>query len=67
MGSVAGGGIVLVAQSSQPTAAPAAVEVRADCNQDGADDLAIGAPLERVGGLFAAGAAHVLYGCRPVG
>ena len=50
------------AQSSQPTAAPAAVEVRAHFNHDGADDLAIGAPFERVGGLFAAGAAHVLYG-----
>jgi FG-GAP repeat len=50
------------AQSSQPTAAPAAVEVRADFNHDGADDLAIGAPFERVGGLFAAGAAHVLHG-----
>jgi hypothetical protein len=50
------------AHSSQPTAAPAAVEVRADFNHDGADDLAIGAPSETVGGLFAAGAAHVLYG-----
>jgi hypothetical protein len=49
-------------QSSQPTAAPAAVEVRADFNHDGADDLAIGAPFERVAGLFAAGAVHVLYG-----
>jgi hypothetical protein len=38
------------------------VEVRADFNHDGADDLAIGAPSETVGGLFAAGAAHVLYG-----
>jgi hypothetical protein len=50
------------AQTSQPTAAPAAVEVRADFNHDGADDLAIGAPFERVAGLVAAGAAHVLYG-----
>jgi hypothetical protein len=50
------------AQTSQPTTAPAAVEVRADFNHDGADDLAIGAPSERVGGLVAADAVHVLYG-----
>jgi hypothetical protein len=32
------------------------VEVRADFNHDGAGDLAIGAPFERVGGIGAAGA-----------
>ena len=50
------------AHSGQPTAASGAVEVRADFNHDGADDLAIGAPRESVGGLVAAGAVHVLYG-----
>jgi hypothetical protein len=50
------------AQSGQPTAASAAVEVRADFNHDGADDLAIGAPHETVGSVVAAGAVHVLYG-----
>jgi FG-GAP repeat protein len=48
------------AQSGQPTATSGAVEVRADFNHDGADDLAIGAPFERVGGLLATGAVHVL-------
>ena len=38
------------------------MEVRADFNHDGAGDLAIGAPFERVGGVGAAGAVHVLYG-----
>jgi hypothetical protein len=38
------------------------VAVRADFNHDGADDLAIGAPFESVGSLFAAGAVHVLDG-----
>jgi hypothetical protein len=50
------------AQSSQPATAPAAVEVRADFNDDGADDLAVGAPFESLGGLSTAGAVHVLYG-----
>jgi hypothetical protein len=49
-------------QSSQPAAAPAAVEVRADFNHDGADDLAIGAPSEDLGSFGSAGAVHVLYG-----
>jgi hypothetical protein len=38
------------------------VEVRADFNDDGADDLAVGAPFESLGGLSTAGAVHVLYG-----
>jgi hypothetical protein len=50
------------AQSSQPTAASAAVEVRADFNHDGADDLAVGAPFERVGSVTLAGAVSILPG-----
>jgi FG-GAP repeat len=36
--------------------------LQADFDGDGADDLAIGAPLESVGSIFAAGAVNVLYG-----
>jgi FG-GAP repeat len=46
----------------QPAAAPAAVDVRADFNNDGADDLAVGVPFETVGGSRSAGAVNVLYG-----
>jgi FG-GAP repeat protein len=44
----------------QPT--PAAVDVQADFNNDGADDLAVGAPFETVGGSRSAGAVNVLPG-----
>jgi hypothetical protein len=46
---------------SQPTAQPNA-GVRADFNQDGLADLAIGAPSEDVGSISDAGAVTVLYG-----
>jgi FG-GAP repeat len=36
--------------------------LQADFDGDGADDLAIGAPLESVGSILAAGAVNVLYG-----
>jgi hypothetical protein len=36
--------------------------VHSDFNGDGYEDLAIGAPSERVNGYFAAGAVHVVYG-----
>lgn len=44
-----------------PEAARAAV-ARADFNNDGFADLAIGSPVERVGGADAAGAVTVIYG-----
>ncbi len=44
------------AQPADPTS------VQADFNQDGADDLAIGVPLEDVGGVPDAGVVNVLYG-----
>src|SRR5262245_20147714 len=42
--------------------AQAAVEVRADFNGDGFEDLAIGAPRNKINGDEIAGAVHVLYG-----
>jgi hypothetical protein len=43
--------------------APAAVgTLQADFNNDGADDLAVGVPLEDVGSAVDAGAVNVLYG-----
>jgi hypothetical protein len=46
------------------TAAQAAPvrSLEADFNGDGADDLAVGVPLENVGSVAAAGAVNVLYG-----
>ena len=44
-----------------PEAARAAV-ARADFNNDGFADLAVGSPVERVGGADAAGAVTVIYG-----
>ena len=51
-----------LAQSSQPAAAQQAAGVRADFNQDGFADLAIGSPFEDVGSVPDAGAVNVLYG-----
>jgi hypothetical protein len=51
-----------VAQSSQPTAVQEAAGVRADFNQDGFADLAVGAPFEDVGSTPEAGTITVLYG-----
>jgi hypothetical protein len=45
--------------AAQPTAAGS---VRADFNNDGADDLAVGVPDENVGSIPAAGGVNVLYG-----
>lgn len=38
------------------------IDVSSDFNGDGIQDLAIGVPLEDIGGIFNAGAVHVLYG-----
>jgi hypothetical protein len=51
-----------LAQSSQPAAAQQAAGVRADFNQDGFADLAVGSPFEDVGSVPDAGAVNVLYG-----
>jgi hypothetical protein len=51
-----------VAQGSQPAAVQQAGGVRADFNQDGFADLAVGAPFEDVGSIPEAGAVTVLYG-----
>jgi FG-GAP repeat len=48
-----------VAHGSTPVQAPS---LRADFNNDGAADLAVGAPTEGVGAVDAAGAVTVLYG-----
>ena len=49
-------------KTSQPAAAQQAADVRADFNQDGFADLAIGAPGEAIGSFSDAGAVSVLYG-----
>jgi hypothetical protein len=49
-------------QESPAAPAPAAGSLRADFNQDGFADLAIGAPEEDVGAIAGAGAVNVLYG-----
>ena len=54
-----GGGIAGVAESSDFFGAALAA---GDFNNDGADDLAIGAPFEDVGSALDAGAINVLYG-----
>jgi hypothetical protein len=51
-----------VAHTSQPAAVQQAAGVRADFNQDGFADLAIGVPFEAIGSLTDAGAVTVLYG-----
>jgi hypothetical protein len=48
--------------SGAPDRAPAAQAARVDFNDDGFTDLAVGAPLEDVGGAADAGALNVLYG-----
>jgi hypothetical protein len=50
------------AQPSRPAAVQQAASLRADFNQDGFADLAIGAPGEDIGSLAAAGTVTVLYG-----
>ena len=42
--------------------AEATIEVRADFNGDGFDDLAVGVPFEEVDGILNAGAVNVFYG-----
>jgi hypothetical protein len=50
-----------IAHGSTTQAAPAP-SLEADFNNDGADDLAIGAPFEDIGSVLDAGAINVLYG-----
>jgi hypothetical protein len=51
-----------LAQESPAAPAPASGSLRADFNQDGFADLAIGVAWQDVGAVGAAGAVHVLYG-----
>jgi hypothetical protein len=66
--AVAGAGLALpIVAVAQPTSTPAVAAVagagvRADFNGDGFSDLAVGIPLEDVGGVANAGAVQVLYG-----
>jgi hypothetical protein len=46
---------VMVARSDAAGAAPPGARVEADFNGDGAEDLAVGAPFERVGSVPFAG------------
>jgi hypothetical protein len=48
--------------SSVAPAAPEAPSVRADFDNDGAEDLAVGSAFEGAGGVAEAGTVHVLYG-----
>ena len=50
------------ATGAAAASAPAAPTVRADFNNDGAEDLAVGAPFETVGSVGDAGTVNVLYG-----
>jgi FG-GAP repeat len=50
------------AHGSTATQAPPARSLQADFNNDGADDLAVGVPLDSVGAMVGAGAVNVLYG-----
>jgi hypothetical protein len=56
-----------VAHGSTATQAAPARSLQADFNNDGADDLAIGVPLDNVGTVVGAGAVNVLYGSSPGG
>jgi len=56
-----------VAHGSTATQAAPARSLQADFNSDGADDLAIGVPLDNVGTVVGAGAVNVLYGSSPDG
>jgi hypothetical protein len=51
-----------VAHGSTVTQAGPAGSLQADFNNDGADDLAVGVPLDTVGAAMGAGAVNVLYG-----
>ena len=51
-----------VAHGSTATQAAPAPSLQADFNSDGADDLAVGVPLDNVGTVVGAGAVNVLYG-----
>jgi hypothetical protein len=51
-----------LAQDSQPTTIQQDATSRADFNQDGFADLAVGAPFEDVGNIGEAGTVTVLYG-----
>src|SRR5262245_22468401 len=53
--------VLFGALAAAPTA-QAAINVRADFNGDGYEDLAIGVPQEEVGGDNSAGAVNVIYG-----
>jgi FG-GAP repeat len=50
-----------LAQTAQPAATAAPADVRADFDNDGFSDLAIGAPTESLGASSQAGAVTVLY------
>jgi FG-GAP repeat len=51
-----------VAHGSTATQAAPPGSLQADFNNDGADDLAVGVPLDNVGAVVGAGAVNVLYG-----
>jgi hypothetical protein len=51
-----------LAQGSPAASVTAAGSLRADFNNDGFADLAVGVPAEDVGGIIDAGAVNVLYG-----
>jgi hypothetical protein len=53
---------ISVASSSSPSLHVNAIQVNADFNNDGFDDLAIGVPNEGVGNLSNAGNVQVIYG-----
>ena len=56
-----------VAHGSTAAQAAPARSLQADFNSDGADDLAVGVPLDDVGTVVGAGAVNVLYGSSPGG
>src|ERR687898_198232 len=51
-----------LAHGSTAGQAPAPTSLRADFNNDGSEDLAVGVPFESVGSIESAGAVNVLYG-----
>src|SRR5918995_7031147 len=51
-----------LAHGSTAGQAPAPASLRADFNNDGSEDLAVGVPFESVGSIESAGAVNVLYG-----
>jgi hypothetical protein len=56
-----------IAHGSTAIQAAPARSLQADFNSDGADDLAVGVPLDNVGTVVGAGAVNVLYGSSPGG